>query len=375
MPGRKLVLALGALLLAPALAGCADEAPSAEQVRPGSTTLPPGMTEDDVAVKPAPKPVNARWHFHDHWKGQPTIEIFNATTTLNATQGGDGLPALSAILVLAEGDMVPPEAGVVSITATWAEGTTGLLNVTFRPADSNGFYAAGDLANGGVVNISVTESMADVPHRAKSLWVFNLTAKPGGTPPAVPTGDIVVRMTATIGRPLFIDPPHLDWWQEYDVLPLVMGVQGTIETTARTPAGNVTLPGLSPATKPAQATEPARVPVEAGRIVPEGSQTIVVLLNWTTDLPDKKLVVNWRESNLPSSGAMEIVRDGPANRVFIMPVDPDQTDTTYSNRTTWEFEVLPEEETDAFRGGFTLYAWVARVEVEEALRDTIGADV
>lgn len=368
------------LLVTPALAGCADEAaPAAQQdtLRPANTGSGGGVTTST----PIPKPATERWHFHDYWKGSPTIELLNRTVELNATTDAQGLPALSAIFTLDEGIIVPPETGQLDVVATWAsefaasgEGAAGLLNLTYRPADANTFQPGGDLANGGVVTIRVTETMADVPHRAGSLWAFNLSAKAGGTPPELPPRMVHVTVTATIGRPLFIDPPHLDWWQGNDVIPLVMGAKGQLQGSARTPAGNVTIPQLGGPTSPTPGdfSKPARVPVDAERIVPEGTRTLVVLLNWTSEVPDQKLLVRYREGNLGMEGPLEVAKDGATNRVFVLAVDNDQTDTTYSNRTTWEFEVVPEGDAGAFRGEFTFYAWVARVETDRALRQTIG---
>lgn len=385
MLGRSAACLLAIVVVAPALAGCTnDEAPAArddgETLRPGSAggAAPGGSATTGTATTSSP-PVKSpaqRWHFHDHWKGEPTITLVNRTLELNATQRHDGLPALSALVELDPGVIVPPETGTLRVSASWTGTEGGALNLTYRPADSSGFHPGGDIGNGGNVSLSVTESNADVPHRAASLWAWNLTAVPAGTPPTLPPREVSIVITATIGRPLFIDPPHVDWWQGATTAPLVLGATGTIDA-ARTPAGNLTLPpaagGAQQPPKPADATRPVRVPVDEGRIVPEGAKTIIVLLNWTTDLPDAKLAVHYRELNLPSSGPMLLAKDGPTSRVFAVEVDPHQTDTTYSNRTTWEFDVVPDGDAAAFRGSFTLYAWVARVEQDAALRETIGA--
>lgn len=392
--GRPLVLLVAVATLVPALAGCADDTPAGttnEPLRPGGTSA---STPTPSPNAPIPKSMNERWHFHDYWKGTPTITIMENDTTLEPTASPEGATGLSAILTPADGVIVPPETGTLSVTITWEETLPGgAINLTYRPADSNGFHAAGDVANGETLNITVTESMADVPHRPRSLWAFNVTAVPGGTPPLMPARDVRVVVTATIGRPLFIDPPHVNWWQTGDVLPLVAGATGTL-TTATGATGNVTVPRapavpptLPPAQPPAtptlpvgptEAAEPARVPVDAGRIVPEGARSIVVSLNWTSEVPDAKLAVHYRESNLGTSGPLDVTEDGAGHRVFTLLVDNDQTDTTYSNRTTWEFMVVPEPTQAgapaAFHGEFTLYAWVTKLEPAAALRETVGAE-
>lgn len=360
-------LLVACMVLAAVFAGCAkdeDPAPTGPTSQTGS-----GVTADPTPAPVAPKPkgTSERWHFHDSWKGLPTIVLLDRNVTFNATaQGPDGLPALSAIVDLPPGVTVPAETGFLTVNVTWEPATTGLVNVTFRPADSNDFQPAGEAARGVALVIGTTESMCDVPHRQQSFWKFNFTSKPGGSPPAVPAKDVRVVITATIGRPLFIDPPHLDWWQGGDTIPLVAGAKGEV-ATATTRAGNVTLPGTpAPGTVPT-AGSTVRVPVDVGRIVPEGAKSIVAILNWTTDVPGVKLQLAFKEGNLPSEGLLTVAKDGAGSRVFTLPVQQAQTDTTYSNRTTWEFTVKPDGQEGAFKGTFTLVAWTSRLQPEAAV--------
>jgi hypothetical protein len=375
--GRRWLVLFAIGLVAPSLAGCTDDAPSAsgESVQKGSTrggTSSSSSGSSDPPPMVTPKPASGRWHFHDAWQGQPTITLLDAYVTLQPGRGPDGLPAAFVVVGLPAGTVVPPETGHLTLNFSWNV-TGGLLNVTYRAADTNAFAPAMDVANGASLVLPITESMADVPHRASSLWAFNLTAKPGGDPPSVPSNEIHVNLTATIGRPLFIDAPHINWWKPGDVLPLVMKSEGVIET-AVTPAGTFSLPkNPSADTTPAEVTRNATVPADDGRIVPEGAKSIVALLNWTTEIPDKTLLLRYRESNLGSDAFMDIAVDGATSRVFTLPVDPDQTDTTYSNRTTWEFQIVPEgDAASAFKGTYTLYAWVTRLEPAAAVAETVG---
>lgn len=380
MQGSRWVALAVALVVTPALAGCTDEAPGAaeEPIRKGSTTSPTGGTgttgssPTTPSPTPVPRPSNSRWHFHDYWEGQPTIVLLDTIVNLSPSQGPDGLPVLSAVVTLPAGTIVPPETGHLNVSVTW-EREGGLVNLTIRPADTNDFVPVADLAKGAAATIPTTESMTDVPHRQASLWAFNLTAKPGGDPPGVPDQVLRFNLTATIGRPLFIDPPHVNWWRDGEVIPLVLGASGPL-STARTPAGAFTLPGEPERdANPGAMQGEARVGVDEGRIVPEGSKSIVVLLNWTSDVPGGKLAVHYREGNLGSTGALEVARDGDTNRVFVLAVDNDQTDTTYSNRTTWEFRIVPEgADTAAFSGSFVFYAWATRLEPAEAVVETVG---
>lgn len=355
---------LVALLVVSTLAGCGskDGASDEPMQQGGSTSAPSVAPTPAVVVKP--KGTSERWHFHDYWKGSPTLTLFDGNVTLNASPSGpDGLPALSAIVELPNGVIVPAETGLLTVNATWTPETTGLLNLSFRPADSNSYTPAGDLALGKPLDIPTTESMCDVPHRQQSFWRFNVTAKPSGTPPQPPGREVHVTILATIGRPLFIDPPHLDWWMGGDVIPLVTNAKGEV-ATASTRAGNLTLPASTGAL-PVQ--QPARVGVDEGRIVPEGAKSIVALLNWTSDVPaDVKLALGYQEANLPSSGDLTLKVDGKGSRLFVLPIQQAQTDTTYSNRTTWEFIVKPEGTEGAFRGTYTLVAWVTRLSPEAA---------
>lgn len=374
MTARSAAL-LSVVLLLPALAGCTEDAPGAggEPLDSGRAGAP--VTSGTSTSTTIPKSTSERWHFHDYWRGEPTITLADINTTLNATVGGDGLPALSALVSLPNGVVVPPETGFLTINVSWATETPGLLNLTYRPADSSVFLPAGDLEPGAPFDLPTTESNCDVPHRQQSAWLFNFTAKPGGTPPALPPRDVRVTIQATIGRPLFIDPPHLDWWMGMDTLPLVFETAGDFNGVS-SEMGNLTVPDpttLSPQeTTPATFTRGARVLASEGRIVPEGTETLVAVLNWTSDVPDRALTLRYSELNLPSEGAMDLLREGEGQRVFTLQVRAPMTDTTYSNRTSWEFQVLPEGNPGAFHGSFTLVVWATKLNANEAATRILG---
>jgi hypothetical protein len=390
VPSRLAAWAVLALVL-PALAGCASkhDTPAASvsggTIGGGSaaTGAPRSMAMPDAA------PINgtsARWHFHDYWHGKPTIILADQDLQLQPSVGG-----LSAILELPQGVIVPPETGYLTVNVTWPAPATGVINLTYRPSDSNDFATIKDAASGSPVIIPTSESMCDVPHRQKSLWAFNLTAMPStdASNAGAPTNQVHVVVRATIGRPLFIDPPHFNWWQGGEALDLVKSVTMDLGTVATAQAGNVTAPdptallpkGTTPPTQSdvaataRQANESARIPATGGRIVPEGAANVVVLLNWTPAGPQMpKLRVTYQEQNFPSSGAMPVTVEGDTSRIFVLPIQPGQTDTTYSNRTTWEFHVLPEGDgAAAFKGTFTLTAWTTRLSQAEAVAMAKGA--
>lgn len=374
------VLLVASLLVVPALAGCASkEEPSQyqpEPVQPGSTSSGSPAAQSPTPAVERPRGTSERWHFHDYWQGSPTITLVATNVTFGPMVGGDGLPALGSLVELPHGTIVPPETGFLEFNVTWPGATAGLVNITYKPADSNDFFVAGEVERGVSLRLNTTESNADVPHRQLSAWKFNLTAKPGGTPPALPPRDVNFTVTATIGRPLFIDPPHLNWWRDGDVIPLVDAAGGEIRT-ARTPATNATLPGIpgapdpaSPprAPKPEEVATSMRVAVDAGRIVPEGAKSIVAILNWSSPMSGAALALRYQENNYPSEGPMELAQEGAGSRVYVLSVAQAQTDTTYSNRTTWEFRVVPEGgPAAAFDGSFTLVAWATRYEPADAV--------
>jgi len=379
VPSRSLAVWAVLLVTLPALAGCAskDTPASTKSVSGGSVGGAPSTSTGTAAEPPPPPPISgtsSRWHFHDYWKGKPTITL--SSVDINLTPGPGGI---SYLLELPQGVIVPPETGFLTINVSWPQPATGVVNVTYKPADSNDYFTLPhDATSGKPIFINTTESMTDVPHRQQSLWRFNLTAMPGTdtTPPGVPTTQLHVEIKATIGRPLFIDPPHFNWWQDDLVIPLVAPTSGDI-SEGTTPAGNVSAPDptglpVKPGVVPRQdqvftyaqsANASVRVPVTQGRIVPEGAKTVVVLLNWSSSAPNApKLKVSYEEGNNPSSGVMPVAVDGASSRVFVLPVQPPQTDTTYSNRTTWQFHVLPEGDAAAFKGSFVMTAWVTRLE-------------
>lgn len=372
MMGKALVLAL--ILAAPALAGCASRT-QGEPARPNNAANVPFSDETSAPpVTVTPKPTSARWHFHDYWHGTPVITLLNTTVTLNFTVDESGARVLSTLVSLPSGVIVPAETGMLTINVTWPEAVPvpgGAVNLTYKPADSNLFYGAGNLSSGRATYVMTTASMCDVPHRQESLWKFNLTAVPNGTPPLLPARDVLVNITATIGRPLFIDPPHLDWWLGNPVIPLVTNAKGEVAATFVTKGANLTLPTDPQTATPSNTPADVRVSMDDGRIVPEGANSLVVVLNWTTQMPNAKLGVRYKESNQPSEGALKIMKDGAASRTFVLGLRPPQTDTTYSNRTTWEFHVRPDPsgvDSGAFSGSFTLNAWASTLTPDEALK-------
>ena len=378
MTARRALL-VAAILSASLLAGCADDEPGAtgasnEPVKTGSTGAGGApITTSPSPVIDRPKGTSDRWHFHDYWKGSPTITLMEMDVVLQPNVGEDGRPAFGALIELPHGVVVPPETGFLTFNATWPPDAPGTINLTYRPADSVDYHFGGDIANGMGHQLNTTESNCDVPHRQQSAWRFNLTAQPNPNAPGVPPREFHLVVTATIGRPLFIDPPHLNWWRNGDIIPLVEAGQGAIRS-ARAADTNLTLPGGVPSGAPTATPTPQslqkshRVPVDSGKIVPEGTTSIVVMLNWTSQVPDAKLRLEYNESNLPSGGPLEILSDGAAARVFAISVRAPQTDTTYSNRTTWEFRVIPEgEPAAAFDGTFTLVAWATRMSAADAL--------
>ena len=377
------------------LAGCTQGDPPATAPTKASVPSPGPSSGSPVTATPspaAPRGTSERWHFHDYWQNDPTITLYEGDVTFNVTpMGADGLPTLNAIVDLPHGTIVPPETGFLTLTVDW-EGETpasgGLVNITYKPADSNEFFWAGDAAAKVPVILNTTESNCDVPHRQASAWRFNLTAKPGGADAAgLPPKTFHFNITATIGRPLFIDPPHLNWWRNGDTIPLVEAASGKIHSVS-TPAANATVPDPSTIEPPAPGVpgvppeRPAlpvkaedlsttyRVPIDDARIVPEGTKTVLAMLNWTSQVPDAKLSLRYRENNLPSEGAMELLADGAGARVYVLKPAAASTDTTYSNRTTWEFTVVPEGAPLAtFEGEFTLVAWASRLEPAAVLAE------
>lgn len=373
---RRFVLLACALFVFPALAGCADKSgdvtPSSQPVTQNSAGR--GVTSDPANtefVPPPPKTTNQRWHFHDYWKGSPTIVLFDGGLNLTPGTGADGLPALSALLSLPNTVIVPAETGFLQVNVSWDKSFGGAMNVTYKPADANSFFGAGNVGQGTPATILTTESMCDVPHRQESLWKFNFTAMADGTPPSFPSTEIHVNITATIGRPLFIDPPHFDWWLGTDIIPLIEDGKGDI-VTAITPAGNLSVLGASSAPSSSAGPTNVVVRVDETRIVPEGVLSIVAIVNWTSEVPGAKLALRYKEGNLPSEGALIITKDSATSRLYTLEVQPPQTDTTYSNRTTWEFHVLPDGAGPAFQGKFTIVAWATRLSAAEAVKVLTG---
>lgn len=381
---RLAALSVALLLALGPLAGCLgakDEAPTKKTVKPRPAspvaTTPPAKDPDEVNTT-----LGKRWHFHNYWGLSPNLTLFDGEVGLDPTKAPDIRlsPAPSVVLGrvtfgLPQGRIVPPETGtitaIVHYNATPAAGapeTIGGLNLSYKPANVAEFIPAGTLTPGGPLTFPVTADMTDVPHRGRSIWEFSLAAAPSVQAVAVANMTVHVQLVATIGRPIFIDPPHLDHWKGAETLPLISSekaLHGARSPLTQAPYVRLVPDPTAPAAEPSERL--AAFPVVNGSVVPESSKTVLVRLTWAATAPVAGTPgIEYLEENAGTTSVVTPVSDKVGERLYKIDVIPRMTDSPYANQSTWRFNVLLEGEAGAWSGTIKLEAWATKLSRDAA---------
>ncbi|HVL47867.1 MAG TPA: hypothetical protein VM889_04865 [Candidatus Thermoplasmatota archaeon] len=354
------------LAAAVASAGCLGaKSPAAgrpiEDVKPQTTPSTP--TAPVVPTRPPPE---ERWHFHNYWGSTPNITLLDGPVSIPLTppkRDATGVRAGEVFVGLEHGKIVPPETGAILVTINWSAGGSlpARLNLSYRPANAENFTSVGPVKPGNTTSIFVWDAMTDIPHRGRSVWTFHLTGEPdraGGL--AIANGTVRMKVEAWIGRPIFIDPPHLDHWNGSKTLPVV-------DRSLEVSGAKVGDRGYAVAGESGLQKHLAEFRVVDGDVVPAGTKYVYARLSWSGASPAsaKPLALSYAEDNANTSGAPKPFASGDDWRAYRIEVIPRMTDSPYTNQSTWAFRVAIDLPAGAFEGVVKLQAWATRVESDE----------
>ncbi len=375
-----MALVLGILLVSgTVLAGCLGEderpAKTPDRAKKASTNPAAGSSGSDASKPKSQDEMNEsmgkRWHFHNYWGLNPNLTVFDGVVTLSPQNlSAAVVPTVVAVggvkFGLPYGRIIPPETGTVTVTILYnASPALGEIDVSYKPANLAKFVPAGTVAAGGSVAIPTTEPMADVPHRGRSVWEFRLASANKERTPTSAVGDVHVVVVATIGRPIFVDRPHIDHWKGLDLLPVLADER--LARAAKTPREHPYL-DLNASSGTEFRDSLAEFLPANGSVVPEGTRTLLARLQWTGTLPSDPslLALEFIEENSGAFGAGKLVADNAGERLYKIEVSPRQTDNPYGNQSTWRFLVMLEGQAGAFDGRIRLDVWATRTALDEA---------
>lgn len=353
---RLLVLAVAALVL-PGLAGCIGGiggAGGAEGQPNGSDT---NATGQDEHPQPTDQP-----HVHDRWDGRERRVLMDRSVTTSSPDPTDrGEPLLSTatraffgpnsrVFTLPEGEIVPPGTANLTITASWdaqrwprTEVTRTRISMRYMPANVNHYTHLGEASGGqGTWTVETDVPMADGGHATHSLWRFRIVASDRleeepifsfGTGRTV-GGEFEIRVRIVANRtdgPLPLEPPHPDYWADGPVRPIA-------EASGQGSTVGAGVTGVEP-------TGSASVELEGTDhgIVPPGTRQLAAVVAWNDSSPSDPAArsapeLEWRNSGWELDRTWEPDRTEPGRSVYTMPLQEDDTDGMYANRSRWHFE-------------------------------------
>lgn len=351
------------VLLGAALAGCvdnADDPPPPSKLR--DDTGGTGATGGSTATPPrANLSTSKRWHFHNYWGLSDNLVLYDADVALapEAAVAGRTPKVGIGTFVPRDGAIVPPETGRITIEVTW-NGTLPErpLNVSYRAANMTDFVDGGPVLP-GPAEIVVYEAMADAAHTGSSTWTFRVEAAPDERGVALANGTVHVKAVAWLGRPIIIDPPHRDQWAGQAVVALGEGAfEGRAAKTAK---GFVVQRGSETTTSDAV----MKIVPPNGTVVPEGTRSILVRLDWTLTAPlpvAPAFALRWSETQTGAMGEGTKEAGGATYQLWRILVDAKSTDSPYGDRSTWTLALDLADGSPAFDGKATMKAWVGKTE-------------
>lgn len=355
---RTVVFAVATVLML-FLSGCVDEsgpsaapAAGADMVEGDNTTVVDDGTDMAKSQSVADQP-----HVHDYWNGVEDILLMDDKVPTGDTVRNAFIGVFRAGASVFFGQGVPDpvyEAGFVQ----WRlpdevlvyEGTgridvqvdfSGLsqapdaIRLYYKPAHTQDYTEYPEpLANGDTATIDTTYEMADIAHSKASRWAFY--ARPySSSPAAVMDGDLGVKVWATKAFDIQEAPAHPDHWAN---------------ETVRMPLMDATFDWSYARTGFQTEEENMDFMLPEGSIIPPGTGTVEVWLNYTIDsttVPiDYDLFMSYRtaaDSRRQNMGEPET--EGPGAKHYVIPTDLSMVDSPYAARSVWEFDtfVFPEQ--------------------------------
>lgn len=359
--GFRSVQAVVLLVLLAGLAGCLGDGPAPANASDGDDRSLPGNGHPSRADRP---------HVHDRWEGKNrtvvvdrTVRTDNLTDPRSDPVGGSPsceFPCGDRITVVPHtGRIVPPGTAEVRLIATWdaqdlfVERTE--VSLEYIPANGSGFVEANTRPSGEPWRINTSVAMADDGHAKQSLWVFRLTVSSyvdaPETRPQVPgllTESIEIDLRVVAHRTdgeLPREPPHPDYWGDGPRRTLITqnGTEDAAGVALIQATGGHSTTGTAVGWD--AGPEVAMTGDEHG-IVPPGTNLLMMNVTWTNDSPAADQAPARPYAEVSNRGpyvdqerwAPDRVGDGEAT--FTMPIDQDDWDGMYANRSRWFFHLV-----------------------------------
>lgn len=349
------------LVLLVGLAGCIGGGPAPTNASDGDGRSLPSDGHPARADRP---------HVHDRWDGRNrTVVVDRTVRTDDLTEPRQDpvgpspsceFPCGDRITVVPEtGPIVPPGSKEVQVTATWdaedlpPERTE--VSLEYIPANGSGFVDAGTRPSGEPWRIATTVPMADDGHAKQSLWAFRLTVSsyldtPEARPqvPALLTESIEIDLRVVAHRvdgELPREPPHPDHWADGPRRTLVTlnGTEDTAGVALVQLTGGQSLTGVAAGW---DAGPEVAISGDEHGIVPPGTGLLRMNVTWTNDSPaaDQAPVRPYARVSNRGTYAPEDPwkpdRVGDGEATFEMPLDEDEWDGMYANRSRWFFHLV-----------------------------------
>lgn len=334
-----------ALLLAAALAGCAD-APVEE---PASTTPSPVVLTDpnDRGLSAGDAP-----HMHDYWGGAETLVVMDVAANAGSI----------VIVPHAEFDFQPPDGGIVpqgtamvEVTLSWEDGAHQVYRdpeLWVRSAADDEPQLVGAITPGEPVVMDSTNEMNDLPHQSLSAWLFQLRVYPptDGEGFIQFEAEIHIQVRAHRGLDIPLYPGHPDQWGGAAEIPLFTYAHDTFFAYGDPHAGMACLPGCLDQVTP-----------DDGKIVPTDAAIVEVTLTMggeaATQLGLRYHGADTRAFQVAQPDTVE-----GKTRVYHIVVTPESGDGAYAKQSLWEFQPYIEGPTEngAHVGAYELSARVLR---------------
>lgn len=345
-----------ALLAVAALAGCMGGAadPALDGASVNATddlALLPNATAN--ATSPADMTGGHAPHIHNYWGESDRVTLFQDAVDVRVLSPAtffavfvDKRPSLGGTFwELPDGATVYEGTGQIEFTASWTDPTiTGLAMRYKSPDMKSGFLEWSDyidLQSGAPVTLQVTPAMTDMPHEAKSRWMFEFVA--GG--PGVAQGAFDLKVDVIRMRDVMAFPGHPDTYED-----TAFYVLGDEDFEAKGQGSLQEFAGFLTGTFSSGDTwyPPNAVPMETRALLLE-----VTLLDAGPTSPVAKqtgLSVMYTSADSRRDVSAQLLNATESTFVFGIPVTDAMVDTPYREDSAWHFHIRPEQQIAVFDG-------------------------
>lgn len=320
---------LAVLLVAVALAGCAEDASPA----PAAPSTPETIlvTEANDVASLANESFMMAAHQHDYWQGKDRLVILDVTQETEGTWFGEYLPF---VFVPEDGVVVPQGTARVEITISWVDGEQSFYSspeVAVKTAADHETHAVGPVSSGDTVTVETGAEHADLPHQGISAWAFEWRLYAGLLPTdAVPgihwAGEITVHVEAVRGLEIPVYPPHPDLW----------GGAETILLFEDSPGFGVWFGDVDRWSCFLEC--PWRHRPANGTVVPFDTAAVEIVFEPGADNPTQ-IGVKFHGADTRAWQDLEPASVEGKKQTFVIPVEPGMGDSPYASQSVWEVAI------------------------------------